>query len=105
VKQSWKESKLQIFFQKYLLGFIPFQNGGRRTCLGQEMAMLEVKAFLCCIMRAKYKCRFFFLFFFFFNFETKRISFELAPDQKILRFPNITLSAKNGIVVIPQIKR
>ena len=59
-------------------GFIPFQNGGRRTCLGQEMAMLEVKAFLVAFVRSG-------------------IHLSVAPEQKIIRYPNITLSAKNGI--------
>jgi cytochrome P450 len=64
-------------------GFIPFQNGGRRTCLGQEMALLEAKAFICSVVRAG-------------------LRFETAPGQKICRYPNITISAKNGIVLIPR---
>ncbi len=63
-------------------GFIPFQNGGRRTCLGQEMALLEAKAVICSLARAG-------------------LSFEVAPGQKIIRYPNVTICAKNGIVLIP----
>jgi cytochrome P450 len=67
-------------------GFIPFQNGGRRTCLGQEMALLEAKAFICSVVRAG-------------------LRFETAPGQKICRYPNITICAKNGIVLIPRRRR
>lgn len=64
-------------------GFIPFQNGGRRVCMGQEMALLEVKAVICALMR-------------------NGITFKIAEGQKVMRYPNITISAKNGIFMIPQ---
>lgn len=56
-------------------GFIPFQNGGRRNCLGQEMALLEIKSTLCMMGRSG-------------------MYFDVVPGQDIRRYPNITISAR-----------
>ena len=54
---------------------IPFQDGGRRVCMGKEMAMTEVKVTLALIARAG-------------------LEFELAPGQSVARFPNVTICAR-----------
>lgn len=64
---------------------IPFQNGGRRVCMGQEMALTEVKSVIASLCMA-------------------RIRLELAPNQKVKRVPNITISAKQpGIFFVPRV--
>lgn len=62
--------------------FIPFQNGGRRVCMGQQMALFEVKSALAMIV--------------------PRYRFECDPSHAVIRFPNITLCAKNGIMLTPK---
>lgn len=54
--------------------------------MGQEMALLEVKAVICSLMRAG-------------------ISFTLQEGQNVIRYPNLTISAKNGIKLIPHINK
>lgn len=61
--------------------FIPFQNGGRRVCMGQAMALLEVKSVLAMIV--------------------PKWNFSLVPNQRVVRFPNVTMSAKYGIELEP----
>ena len=66
--------------------FIPFQDGGRRVCMGKEMAMLEIKATLAALVRAG-------------------IEFDVAPGQDIKRVPNITIMAKApGVMLIPRLR-
>jgi len=59
--------------------FIPFQNGGRRVCMGQQMALTEAKVVLAHLV--------------------PRLRFSLVPGQKVIRFPNVTIMAKNGILM------
>ena len=66
--------------------FIPFQDGGRRVCMGKEMALLEVKATLACMVRS-------------------RLEFEVAPNQAVKRAPNITICARHGIQMIPSVRK
>lgn len=63
------------------LPFIPF-NFGPRTCLGMKMAYLEIKIMAVLLLQ--------------------KVDLVLAPDQEVHYRSAITLSAKNGIRMVPQ---
>jgi cytochrome P450 len=65
------------------LPFIPF-NFGPRTCLGMKMAYLEVKMMAVLLLQ--------------------RFELELAPHQEVQYKSAITLSAKNGIRMVPRLR-
>ncbi|ELR12900.1 cytochrome p450 superfamily protein [Acanthamoeba castellanii str. Neff] len=65
------------------LPFIPF-NFGPRTCLGMKMAYLEVKMMAVLLLQ--------------------RFELELAPNQEVQYKSAITLSAKNGIRMVPRLR-
>jgi len=66
------------------LPFIPF-NYGPRTCLGMNMAYLEIKIMAVLLLQ--------------------ELDLELAPNQEITYRPAITITAKNGIRVIPRARQ
>ncbi len=68
-------------------------------CMGQQMAMSEVKggSIVCSI--AEGASHAIALRPAVLAYVVPRMRFVLVPGQKIVRFPNITIAAKNGILM------